>query len=394
MRFLDFFQGSSSERIAREFIKALREAGDARRLEYDAADRVIVAYDERGNRQQVSFLGNLMREIKSASAGAQAAIYRRYATSALDAVQGNRPATYELAKPALRILLKHASYPDYILLRNRADFPDSMPSPLVFEHVVGDVIACCIEEQDQSLHFVTEQDLADWSVSAGTALADAKANVSALPYLVSDPKPARYVFNDDSYQAARLVNPRMFDNLPVRGNWVAVVPDRDTFFVADSEDLEAVAGLARLAKRQLEAGERTISGLPFVLREGRWQVYEPPVGIRPLFSNVDLQYRAEGWAAYKSALEKDLAHRGQDIFVASMTVHEQVGAETHYSVVVWSKGVDSILPAVDRVYFYDDDAAITRWARWADVAGIMGADMQREPGMPERYRVRSFPDAE
>jgi hypothetical protein len=394
MGFLDFFRGSSRERIAQKYIKALREAGETRRLQYEPETRLVISYDERGNREQVSFLGHLIRELKSVSSKNQAEIYRRYAIAALESGQGRRPTTYELVRPTLRILLKDSSFPYYIALHNRAEFPDASSPPLVFEHLVGDVIACCIEERDNALSFVTEKDLANWHISAGTALADAKANVCALPFLVSDPMPTRFVFHNDSYQASRFVNPGMFDGLPVRGNWVAVVPDRDTFFIADSEDLEAVAALAQLAKQQLEKGERTISGLPFVIREGRWQVYEPPAAIRPLFSNVGLQYRTETWAAYKAALEKDLANRAQDVFVAAMTICEEAGAATHYCMAVWSKGVDTILPAVDRVYFYDDDRDMTRFAQWADISRTMGAVMQREPGLPEHYRVRSFPDAE
>lgn len=79
---LDFFRGSSDARIARQFIKALREAGESRRLEYEAQSRLVVAYDENGNRAQSSFIGNLAREIRSASAEARDAVYLRYALSA------------------------------------------------------------------------------------------------------------------------------------------------------------------------------------------------------------------------------------------------------------------------------------------------------------------------
>jgi len=156
-----------------------------------------------------------------------------------------------------------------------------------------------------------------------------------------------------------------------RGELVAVVPDRDTFFVADSVDLQTAESLALLAKQQLEAGERIITAQPFVLREGRWQVYEPPEAIRSIFSNVALQFRAHNWADFKSALEKDLANRGEDIFVASITIREEPGIEIHHSMAVWSKGVDTILPVVDRVYFYDDDANATRVAVWAHVARVI-----------------------
>ena len=48
VKFLDFFRGSQDERIASRYMTALREAGERRRLAYDANERVVVAYDEQG----------------------------------------------------------------------------------------------------------------------------------------------------------------------------------------------------------------------------------------------------------------------------------------------------------------------------------------------------------
>lgn len=393
--YLDLFRGSSDERVARQYIKALRELGETRRLEFDAPSRLLITYDENGHRAQVRFIGNLAREIRSAGEDTRAAIYRRYATSSIgDAKHDGDAQTYDLVKPRLRVLLKDSSYPDYIALVNSLDLPDGKQSPLVFERLTGNIIACCIEEGVHSLRFVTESDLVGWGVNSTTALADAKENVCRLPYQISDPTPTRYVLNDDSFIASRFVNPRMFDEIAIKGELVAVIPDRDTFFVADSADLQTVACLALLAKQQLEDGERVITAQPFVLREGNWQVYEPPEAIRSVFSNVALQFRASNWADFKSALEKELMHRGHDIFVASLTVREEPGIEIHHSMAVWSKGVDTILPVVDRVYFHDDDLDATRVAVWANVAQVMSTAMRREAGLPERYRVRSFPNAE
>lgn len=393
MAFLDFFRGSSDERIARHFIRSLRGAGEQRRLEYDAAERVVVVYAERGERAQLCYVGNLAREIRAADPAAHESIYLRYALGAIEA-DGAGSSEYELVRPRLRLLLKDSVYPDHMTLINHNDFPDSKESAFVFEHLPGDVIACCIEEGDQGLRFVKQDDLAKWGIDASTALSDAKANVCALPYTISDPMPARYILNDDSFIASRFVNPRMFDGLPLVGEWVAVIPDRDTFFVVDSANSEAVEGLARLAMQQLKAGERIISGLPFVLRAGHWEIYEAPEPARSLFSNVALQFRAKYWADYKGDLEKDLRNRGLDIFVASLMVREEAGVDAHYCMAVWTKGVNTILPVVDRVFFNDDVRKAIRVAMWPEVVRIMGAEMHREPELPERYRVTAFPNAE
>lgn len=393
MKFFDFFRGSRGRRIAAQYMAVLREMGEHRRLTYDAKEQLVVAHDEHGHPASIRSLNHLSREILAASSGDHEAIYRRYALGTLE-VAGDQASSYELVKGRLRILLKDVGYPDYIALSNRCDFPESNPSELVFEHLVGDVVACCIEERAAGLRFVTHGDLSEWQVDAATALADAKANIRALPFVISDPMPARYVFHDDSFQAARFVNPQMFEGIPVRGEWVAVIPDRDTFFVADSEDLETVAGLAGLALRQLEAGERTITGSAFVLRAGSWQVYEPPQALRALFTNVALQYRANDWKGFKAVLEKDLARNGEDIFVAPLQVYEQPDDDTNFSVAVWSRGVETILPQADRVLFYDDRSETARIAHWNDVVGVIGAEMHQQPGLPNRYRVTSFPSAE
>src|SRR3954465_10811100 len=68
MGFLDFFRGSPSERIARQFIKALRQAGVTHRLEYEPDENQIGFYDASGSRVRVSFLGNLRRELEAAGA--------------------------------------------------------------------------------------------------------------------------------------------------------------------------------------------------------------------------------------------------------------------------------------------------------------------------------------
>lgn len=170
MGYLDFFRGSSDDRIARHYIRALREAGEIRRLEFEPQSRLVIAYDENGGRAEVRFIGNLAREIRSSTEDARDAIYQRYAISSTrDARNESQASTYKLVKPKLRILLKDSSYPDFLALVNRLDLPDGKQSPLVFELLAGDVIACCIEERGHSLRFVTESDLHDWGVNSATA---------------------------------------------------------------------------------------------------------------------------------------------------------------------------------------------------------------------------------
>lgn len=394
MGILDLFRGSKRERTARRYIKALREAGESRQMVYVPTERIVAVLDEQGQRSQVAFLGNLEREISSTPEAGQDAIYQRYAASLMETAIENRTRDYVAIRSTLRILLKDETYPAYIALQTVADLPNGKPASQVYENVVGDVIACCVEELDNGLRFVTDADLVNWGVSAEQVLKDAKANVCALPCEVHPSARAHFVFANDSFQAARLVHTALFRDRPARGMWVAVVPDRNTYFLAESEDLEGLAILARLAEKQCIEGDRLISGTPFVLRNGTWEVFTPPEAVQIAFCNAGRQFAASRWGEFKAVLEKDLERRREDIFVASFTVYADEKTNAYWSNVVWSNGVDTILPVADRVTFFEGEGVPRRVAAWADVLRVMGPSMQELEGLPLRFRVKVFPNAE
>ena len=203
-----------------------------------------------------------------------------------------------------------------------------------------------------------------------------------------------FVFADDSFQSARLVNTDLFRDLPVRGAWVAVVPDRNTYFLSNSEDLEGLAGLARLAEKQCAEGDRLVSGTPFVLHDGTWQVFEPPGAVRVLFDNVARRFAETRWTDYREVLQKDLEKRGDPAFVASLKVYRHDESPAYWSEVVWSKGVDTILPVADRVVFYEGEGLPLRSATWANVLRVMEPAMLKLDGLPIRFRVNTFPTPE
>lgn len=162
VRILDLFRGSKEERIARRYMKALREAGETRRMVHVPAERLVAVLDEQGKRSQIAFLGNLEREISGAAETEHEAIYRRYAASSMETAAEKGATDYAAIGPTLRILLKDETYPAYIALQTQADLPEGKFAPHVYEHIVGDVIACCVEELDNGLRFVTQADLVNW----------------------------------------------------------------------------------------------------------------------------------------------------------------------------------------------------------------------------------------
>lgn len=130
------------------------------------------------------------------------------------------------------------------------------------------------------------------------------------------------------------------------------------------------------------------------MRDGTWRVFDPPEASRVAFGNVTRRFSASRWGDYKAVLEKDLQRRGEDLFVASLTMYEDEQSKACWSAVVWSRGVDTILPVADRVTFFEGEELPLRIAAWGNVLRVMGPLMQKLEGFPVRYRVNVFPNVE
>jgi hypothetical protein len=135
MGILDLFRGSNEERVARRYMRALREAGEIRHLAHVPTERAVAVLDEQGKRSQLAFLGKLQREISNTPEAEHEAVYRRYAACLMDAAAQKHATDYAAIRPTLRLLLKDETYPAYIALQTQADFPDGKPTSLVFEHI-------------------------------------------------------------------------------------------------------------------------------------------------------------------------------------------------------------------------------------------------------------------
>jgi hypothetical protein len=394
MGILDFFRGSKSARIARRLMAGMRDQGETRRMEFNEQASLIIVFDENGEQVATSFIGNLRHELDREPEESHEGIYQRY-LKGFSALGAGEKKSYEQVRPTLRILLKDSSYPAYVELMNRVDHGAKKENPLVWRHVAADVIACCVEESEASLHFTTESDLHDWGVTAAQVLDDAFANVRALPAEYCEATLARFVFANDSFQAARLVCEAPMRTQPLKGSPVAVIPDRDTLFFVGSEDEEGLSALARLNARQLEEANRHISGRPLVLTATGWQEFTPPESSRVEFANVIRRFDAMHWNEYQKFLEKDFAAKDIDIFVASVAIYEDQESGAYVTTVTWTRDVDSIFPVADIVHFHDPLDQSTRYANWKEVVSVMGDTMQEMDNQPRRFHVTGgFPTPE
>jgi len=390
MGILDLFRGSRDTRIARRYMEVLRQAGETRRMQFDAPEEAIRILNEAGEVAESLYITNLKLELKCVPERDHDAVYDRYAKGVRDSPARDL-STYEAAQAGLYAVLKDRAYPDYIDLMQKLDRGSS--NAVVWGEIAPDLVACVVADQENSIRFLGAGDLERWAVSAEQVLAGAVANVRALGLSMVPSGPLFLAEGEDVYIASRLLSEAEIRKLPLAGRPVAVVPDRQTLAIAGSEDVSGLVELARLVKARIEVGERLISARPVVLTDSGWQDFEPPEPARVEFANQRRVMGAVNWSQYQELLEKDFQAKGEDIFVAKLSVYSEPEAEAYYTSFVWSKGVDSIFPASDRVLFYEAEGLPIRAAQWKDVRRVMGDKLQRQEGLPERYRTSVFPTA-
>ena len=198
----------------------------------------------------------------------------------------------------------------------------------------------------------------------------------------------------DNYDASRLLRLDLIRQFRVQGDYVAIVPDRDTLVVTGTDDvcrLQAVAALVKDALRK----PRSISGLVLRLDGDEWVPWMPDRS-HPAYQDLrtlQIQTYGQNYAEQKSLLDKLHEKTGQDVFVASFQAMQNTTSGETTSYCVWSKGCHAFLPQTDRIFFFEEnrEPVGTEWAR---AAAVLGDSMKPLGMFPERYRVVDYPTGE
>jgi hypothetical protein len=203
----------------------------------------------------------------------------------------------------------------------------------------------------------------------------------------------------DDYDSSRVLIPELFAGLHLDGNPVIVLPNRLTLLVAGSNDGTGIRAMLTKAEEIMRAETKPQNPSPLIIQDGEVCDFEVP-RTSPIFHNVQ---RAQRLAALeycndqKAQLDKLYSQKGKDLFVASYKLNMAKDGE-YSSFSVWSKGVPSLLPETDTVFFFDPslpkDQQVVARAPWASVASIAGDFMLDTNMFPKRHFVSKFPSTE
>lgn len=286
--------------------------------------------------------------------------------------------------------VRHASFFGYSALqlktRGITEPLDCPATPLV-----GDLSVTLVIDSPSSVSSVSSKQLDGWKKSFNDVYQVALHNLSSttigkLQLIHEGLYAAPW---QDIYNASRILLPGILDGLLLKGNPVAIVPTRNALFVTGSEDTCNLCLLRKLIEDSQEHG-RHVSAVPLVQHSGNWQVLELPVS-HPAYQDLYLLRILERVRDYADQAPLVSQLVGEDFFVAKFnaTQHKDTGKISTYA--VWSEDVPTVLPAAERVAFMRTHTDMAIYL-WEDVARNCNHLMEPMGLIPERYKVRTFPD--
>jgi len=238
---------------------------------------------------------------------------------------------------------------------------------------------------------VTESQLKSWGVPFDQALADATNNLRNITDESKWTQMGDGVWFgqwDDSYESSRLLLPDLIYRLGV-SDPIAMVPFRNTLFVTSAGNLQGMERVARFINENYEGSRKHLAFEVLELDGVNWHT----AATQPdSLAKVRILDRHGAYSQQKTLLEQYYATRNENVFVANFNAMERDDG-TVLSYVTWSKTVDALLPKADLVIFIDMEDETKRYQMsWNTAFENFTALMEPTSDIPQRWRVRSYPD--
>ena len=224
-------------------------------------------------------------------------------------------------------------------------------------------------DNETTITLVTDQVLDELNVSFDDALGLAVAHLNELGnHNFGQVQDGTFISScGDFYDASRVLIPELIEQLPLKGNPVAIVFSRSVVLISGSEDQQGLEKIAQIALDEFPDDERAISLTPIELRDGRWQplaiTEQHPIALRNLVPNQI----AWTYAATAPALQKIL---GDNVFVASAQLIEVEGRFA--TIASWAANVPTACPLVEAVVIQADESFSQVTRRLEEVLSVCG----------------------
>jgi hypothetical protein len=397
VRWLEFLLGPPTrDKFARLVIDELQTIGGKGPFKYDAEQFLI----ERGSEGFIN-LANLYHEYCQAPRGDRKRILDRFIRGCLGTTGFELPPEFGDVHPDLLPVVRSRFYLESVSLQSRLRGGEDVAVP---QQTIGDHLSLSlVYDLPQAMRSIIDSDLERWDVSFYEAVEAAKQNLENLASptfaaLQGGSDEGVYISaTADNYDASRLLLLDLVRKMPVRGDYIAMVPNRDTLIVTGADDPEGLAVMGKVAEESFQK-PRPISTIAVRLVGDEWESWLPEreAAVYETFRELRLRTIGMEYNDQKELLDQIHEQAGEGLFVASFSAvkHKSSGRVTSYS--VWSQGVDTLLPETDDIVLLRPQpiagevklAAAGSFERVRQIAG----DLMQPLGIyPERYRVAEFP---
>jgi hypothetical protein len=399
MGLLDFLFGPPSrDKFARLVMGELRKLDGERTLQYDREQFVI----QRGGEGFIN-LSNLYHEYCQAQRAERGKVLERFVRGCVGTSNFELPEDFDDVHPDLLPVVRSRFYLESVTLQSRARGGEALTVPQL---LIGDHLALSlVYDLPQAMRSIIQEDLDQWGVTFYEAVEAGRRNLEqmgnvAFASLQSEAGEGIYISaTGDNYDASRLVMLDLVRKMPVRGDYVAMVPNRDTLVITGSEDEAGLSVMAKIADDSFEK-PRPISTVALRLEGDQWESWlpDPSSPVYEKFHELRLRTVGMEYNDQKELLDQIHEHTGQQVFVASFSAvkHKDSGKIASYS--VWSEGSDSLLPQTDKIVLLRphpgaDKVEMVAAGSFERVRQVAGHLMQPMGMYPERFRVAEFPSS-
>jgi hypothetical protein len=383
----------TKDQTARRAMDALAAQGiDRAKITYEP-DEFQLRVD--GNRL---WLGNLQAQCRLVWPWQRATVTRQFLSSCFGTP--DRPKTIVEARPHLLPGVRDSFVCETLRLQAEMEGPKP-PAPS--GHALGSRLwLSAFLDYPNSTSIVTASDLASWGASSERCLELALENLAGKSKegLVQVTDGLYHSPWQDCHDPARMLLRDVLGPLSLRGDPVAFAPNWNHLIVTGSEDLEGLAGGLLFAMKVLAEEAKPITALPLVRRGGQWVDFDLPKShvLEPLLRKTRVLELKEIYPEQARLIEKTHEKDGTDIYIAKYNASHNERTDQHDSYAVWSKGVVTLLPRVERVVFFDNNRPerqkVVAEADWAIVA-LHCTPLMKDAGYtPPRYLVEGFPTTE
>lgn len=388
MGFFDRFisKPPSKDKFAKMVLDGVRRAGETGKIGYDAKE-----FSLRGEESCISYLGNAYQEYCAVPKAHRDEVLKKW-VRVWFVRQKVMPEDFEDACHDILPTVRSRSFYELLRLRTTVEEEKTLGLPYA---VLGEYYAMApVYDYQESLRSIGETDLDNWGVSLYEVLEVARENLLQLPHPFMGPADGEGTYlaaAKDSYDSSRLLTCEAIRHFRLKGDPIAMIPNRETLVVTGADDVDGLRGMLKLVEDAVKQ-PRYILAVALRLDGDEWVPWLPDVD-HPLywdFRTWRTRSMGQDYTEQKELLDKLHQKTGEDVFVASFSGLEDSGHFASYS--VWTKGVPTLLPRTDRIALLDpaDDNPVL--AEWDCVAGVVGDMMEAIDVYPPRFRVVGFPD--